>query len=240
MRRILLIPCLIFFVFSQSHAGSNPYILGSWKINCGDTFTADNGSAPDAIKWTETDGANCMSIQSNELYYTYTGNGNVSSSVLSNWHFKPNQNWEIQLDIHVTDWPTPDTGTIFGPQLQVRNSDGSVYSHIVRYISGAADQYFAQGSTTGWDGSVPSGAGAVNGKIKFKMVDNVLYGTVWDSVGEHWEWDGVENAWVTFSEDFSGGNIYIRIRYDHPATTGSDTVTGESDNFIINYGKCYY
>lgn len=241
MKKLFLAFLLTCFLAISSYALSPPFLQTvSSGGTCAesDTFTGNNGDAPNSIKWTESDVGNYLDIQSNKLNFSYDGDALSGSYIISNFYFAGD--FDIQIDFDVTILEQPDAGISYCPEMRIRNSDDSVNARIVRYHNNAGvNQYYAQGSTTGWDGSTPTAEDAA--KIRFVRSGSTLTGYVWDpdhGGGARWEWD--DNAAGKIFDETFDMNVYIKVFFNHPNTTAASEVTGNVDNFTINSGSCYY
>lgn len=244
MKKLLLSFILICFLAIPASA-INPAFLqmvaGGGGVSCDDDFTGANGSAPDAVKWTEDDAATILDIQANALQFSVDAIPLRASNITSNWHFPANTNWEFRVAFSHTTLEQPDAGIMFAPQVMVRSGDGLIESYVVRHYSNAGPtRYFSDGSpTSGWDDSTPNGD--ASGVIKIAMTGCpgacVLKGYVWDT--DDFKWDG-NVAGRTFGEDYTDEDIYVRIFWNKPATTVSAENTTAIDDFAINEGNCEY
>lgn len=232
MRKFLLALCLVLFA-SLSYAGSNPYVLGSVPLDCGDTFTASNGSAPNAVKWTEADAA-YMDIQSNKLHFTADQAAIAVGTITSNYYFRITDDFDIQIDFVVTTLEEPDAGVQYCPRLKIKNGDGSVYCEIMRTHSDVPiNGYAVNGSATVYAAVADVDA---TGSLRIYKSGNTIYGCMYDG---GWKWNG--GACFEFTEvgtDFD--YIYVVIGWNSPATTAAAENTGDVDDYKVNEGKCYY
>ena len=235
VKKLLLIPIIVLLLCSQSVALAPTMALVGGCLIVDDDFTGANGSQPSSVLWTQGDGGDDMTIESNKLHFDLTGTGGTLTYITGKWTFPANSNFDVQIDFDVTTLDAPDSGWNYAAYFRVGNSGLTTFIYIARgNYQGSTDGYASYGTATESNNYAQADA---SGKLRFVMSGCpgacVLKAYNW--YNSQWEWNG-STAGLTCSEDFSSDVVYINISFNKEATSGSTTVDANVDNFLVNSG----
>ncbi len=189
-----------------------------------DTFTDNNGSAPNLDKWTEIDADNKLSIQNNKLDFNSEESAGAEARVNSNYTISGD--FSIQVDIEELYGVNPATSN-HNARLQINSADFAyLWISIIRDDTNGK-QFYVNGETTS---STYITRSLDITKLKLERSGSVIKGYYWS--GSQWEWNGSTDGF-TFSETSSADISVILICQQRPASQWHAAF----DNFVVNAGS---
>jgi len=186
----------------------------------GDDFTGTNGDPPERTKWQVLGPAGYFEIQSNELHCSSS-----DTSVMAAMLALLKGDFQIQIDVNdlsagTTDW----NGLIFEIRDVDDLSNTLAYIQAGRHTSGGGDAWFANTKNAGsWGTGVYVSRSNNYGKLRFTRSGSNLTAEYQDGAG----------SWTSLFSNRTWVNADLRLDIKVNRTGG--TVTGDFDNFQVNY-----
>jgi hypothetical protein len=189
-----------------------------------DDFTGSDNDPPSVTKWTETDVDSIMSIQSNKLNFDYVGTVARQAYIDAKWFITADNDFDVRIDFSINSLESPDAGSNQITFL-VGTLDSSEYVQISRAKSGTEDSYatLSDQDTPQWTGSTEG-----SGTLRIWSVSGVIKAAYYSG-----------GDWIvarTFSSDFTGDNLYVKVRFNRNFSTASTDIDLDVDDFVLFTG----
>ncbi len=161
--------------------------LSTRIIDPSDTFTGDNGDAPDPLKWsiTNNSASGTADIQSNKLRISLPSNSTADENVEAISTFMLVGDFDVQVDYsEISNDPPSGAFTSYPVRAALRAAGGSIWMFGVRQTA-AEHGYYVNSTAGDWD---TMSTFDVSGKLRFVRSGSTIKCYYWD--GTQWEYDG--------------------------------------------------